>query len=474
MNFSNKENILFINPPSKLGRKLIRNFDCATESKGNYLYQPYDFLLLSSHIKKDQNFLLLDSISDKLNKETVFAKTKEFSPSLVIISIADSNWTEDINFVRDLRNTYPSLCIILFGDSFIDYKSVEKVKSISNGILHNPIEVNFTDILNHIKDEWIELDGFVKPDSYTTKNLKTPKQVRMNLAQHSEFISTKYRWPFAQNYLYSTVFTAWGCPYSCSYCIMAKFPNYYREFSDVLNELTHIKELGLREFYMGDRSFGLPRNNVISLLNGMIKKKLNLKWSTYFHPNQYDPELLELMAKTGCHTIIIGVETSNFEKLKEYGRHTKKDKFFELLNHAKRLKINICGDFLIGLPGESREDILNTIDFSLELDLSFASFNVVAPLAGTSIREKAIEDGRISEDHHHYDSFGFSKVLGNGKLSGAELLKLKNLANRKFYLRINYLFRRIQNIKSCQQLVIQIQEMLQLFYKSRGSKIEID
>jgi radical SAM superfamily enzyme YgiQ (UPF0313 family) len=468
MSISNKEKVIFLNPPSEMGRKIIRNFDCATESKGNYLYQPYDFLLLSSSISENHELKILDAIADKIDFKNVMLRVENFSPSLIVVSIADSNWNEDFYFIKQLRQSYSDLCIIVIGDSFIDSTSVDKIKPYVNGILHNPIFTNFDDIINNKNQDWLDLGGFIKNDSYTKTDLKKPISVHIKMPKHEKFLSNNYRWPFSHNFRYTTVFTAWGCPYSCSYCIMAKFPNYYRPYKEVYDELEYVKTLGVKEFYMGDRSFGLPRNNVISLMEKMITNNINLKWSTYFHPNQYDFELLELMKKSGCHTIIIGIEIANIKKLKQFGRHTKEGRLQELINHCNKIGIKICGDYIIGLPGETKKDVLETIKLSKSLKIDYASFNIAAPLAGSSIRERAIEEGRLKVGELEFDSFGYKKILGNGILSGEELEQLRNIAVRGFYFRVGYLVRSVLRLRTLEQLIIQFQEMIQLFKKSKS------
>lgn len=468
----NKKRIIFLNPPSREGRKLIRNFDCATESKGNYLYQPYDFLLMSAKVPDSLELVIIDGIAEKISKKNIVKKISKESPSIIVISLADSNWHEDFEFVRELRQSYPKTCLIAFGDSFIDPVTVKKIRPYVNGLLHNPIFVDFAEVLKAYDEKkiWLELDGFISGNSYSKIDLKKPVEVKFPIPKHSMFLNRKYRWPFAHNFLYTTIFTAWGCPYSCSYCIMAKFPNYYRDAKDVYEEMLEIKALGLKEFYMGDRSFGLPRNNVINLMNMMIENKIGLKWSTYFHPNQYDPVLLEKMKYSGCHTIIIGIEIANLKKLKSFGRHTKEGRLFELISHCNKIGIKICGDFILGLPGENKKDIMDTIELSKKINIDYASFNIAAPLAGSSIREYAVKEGRMQSGELEYDSFGYTKVLGNGVLKGSELIDLRNLAVRGFYFRISYLIKSLFRIRTVEQLIIQIQEMSQLFLKSKKLK----
>ena len=451
-----REKYFFINPPSKKGRKLIRNFDCATESKGNYLYQPYDFLLLSAQLE-EYEFELVDAIAENLSENTIFSKCD--NAKMFVVALADTNWEEDFEFVKNLRKLFPETPILVFGDSFIEKNARDEIESYVNGILANPIEVNLKNL--DLKN------GYVDSSTYNRSNLKQAVKISIDLPKHRKFLLKKYGWPFSRYKEYTTVFTAWGCPYSCSYCVVAKFPNMYRDYREVIGELENLKEIGIKEVYIGDRSFGLPRENVIALMKEMIKRDLRFSWSTYFHPNQYDEELLDLMKKSGCHTIIIGIETYNFKSLKKYGRHLKIERFNKLIDHAKKIKMQVCGDFIIGLPNETKSDIEKTIRLSKKLGIDYASFNIAAPLAGSSLRHDAIEDGRIKMgDEKHFDSFGYSKVLPNGALSEKEILALRNKAVRQFYFRPSYLIRRLLSITSFEHFLIQAKEMVSIAKKT--------
>ena len=458
--FRDANKILFLNPPASSKKKFIRNFDCATESKGNYLYQPYSLLLLTSSVPSHWKIEVIDSVADKLSVNLTLQKIKNSSPQIVVTALAESNWNEDFAFFKQLKEQEPETLFFVFGDSFIEKESRTTIKPFVSAIIENPFEFNFSKFFDE-KD--YEQGVYTTDKNYSNKK---PREVRFQTPRHDLFKHTSYRWPFTEHLSYTTIFLAWGCPYSCSYCVMAKFPNIYRTGENVLEELIHIKSLGYKEFYMGDRSFGLPMKEVTVLLKQMIETELNLKWSTYFHPNQYTPELLELMAKSGCHTLIIGIESSNIKSLKKFNRNIRSDDFEKLLIHSEKLGIKICGDFILGLPGENKEQILETIKYSTKLKLDYASFNIAAPLPGSSIKELAIKNKLMGKYEKGFDSLGNNKPLGNELINGEELIKLRNYAIRCFYLRPSYLFRRFLKIRTFEQLIIQLQEAFALFSKT--------
>lgn len=459
--------VSFVNPPITPYRKIMRNFDCATESKGNYLYQPYDFLLLSSKVPADWPLQFIDAIASQYDDKEIFSRLEAYRPEVIVCALAATNWQQDLVFVKKLRQSFPDSYLLVFGDLFIEKKPSETISPYVDGILTSPVTFDLKKLENISREDFqaTEHEGFRTDAFYSRSDLKSPTQIYLKGVRHRDFLHQAYRWPFSRYFQYTTIFTAWGCPYSCSYCILNKFPNYWRDYREILDEMEDVRRLGIREIYIGDRSFGLPLPNVIKLLEGMIERKFHFSWSTYFHPNQYTPELLEKMKRAGCHTIIVGVETADQGSLKAYGRHVRQHQFQSLIQHAKALEIEICGDFIIGLPHDTRQSVEETISYACTMGIDFASFNVAAPLAGSSIRSQAITDGKLKEGEEHFDSLGNQRVLSVSSLTPDEIIGLRNKAVFRFYARPYYLIDRLKSIKTPQHLLIQLQEAWQLFRK---------
>lgn len=459
--------VSFVNPAVSPFRKIMRNFDCATESKGNYLYQPYDFLLLSSRIPPAWDLQFIDAVARKLDEKRVLNDLVKYDPQIIVCALAATNWEQDFQFLCEIRERFPNSFLFVFGDLFIENSAAERIAPYINGILTSPVIFKF-DVLEKIslsEFKSSQFEGFRTDDFYTRSDLKAAREISIKHIRHKDFLHPSYRWPFSRHFTYTTIFTAWGCPYSCSYCIMSKFPNYYRSYDEIIEEMKEVASLGIREIYMGDRSFGLPLMNVMKLLQGMIDQRFNFSWSTYFHPNQYTPELLQKMKESGCHTIIVGIENSDQSTLKAYGRHVRQNQFNALIKHAQELKIDICGDFIIGLPHEDTQSVKATILYSKELGIDFASFNIAAPLAGSSIRAIAIAEGKMKLGEEHFDSLGRNKVLSVSKIEEDQIIRLRNQAVFEFYSRPSYLLKRLVSIKSLQHFIIQTQEALQIFAK---------
>lgn len=448
--------VLFVNPPSPNNRKVMRNFDCTTESKGKYLFQPYDFLLLSSSIPQNWNFKFIDFVAQsKMENDSERLKIlSEFRPDILVMAMANTLWDNDLSFLKKIRKNLPRTKILVFGDSFTEDQSITLVSDVVDGVLSTPLDFNFQDFLSNkeVKGLRSPLDGAFSGD-------KTIRQIEIGRPRHESFLSSYYRWPFSKRKIYTTIFTSWGCPYRCGYCVVGNFPNYHRPWEEIIREMDFVHSLGIKEIYIGDRSFGLPYKNIERLLNEMIKRQYHFTWSTYFHPNQYTPKLLSQMKKAGCHTIVTGIESKKQESVKKFGRNIRDDQLNEMLIHAKNLGVNVCGDFILGLPGEDESDVLNTIKWSVELPLDYASFNVATPLPGTKLRELAIERGVISAEDKHFDSSGYTKIMPSDMLSSKQLRQLSRFAVFQFYGRPSYWVERMTKIDTPDEFFIQFDEM---------------
>lgn len=459
--------VVFLNPSISPYKKIMRDFDCAGESKSNYLYQPYDFLLMSGFVPRDWPFKFIDAVADQLTHEEMLRILMEEKPDVIVCSVAGINWNEDLKTIQTLRENFRHAKLFTFGDLFIDQYPRQEVEPFVDGIFSSSVQFHFKNLLD--KDfSYKDHEGFFSGKNWPLKNLKASREIKIPLPRHEHFINQSYRWPFAKSFRYTTITTAWGCPYSCSYCILNKFPNFWRDHKEIIREIIYVKNLGFREFYMGDKSFGLPQQNILSLLDEMIRLNLNMSWSTYFHPNQFTPKLLSKMKMAGCHTIIIGIETTQLSALKRYGRHVREDQFKELLDYAKKIGMEICGDFIIGLPHETNQSLEELIDFACSLDLDYASFNLATPLPGSSLRKLAVDTGKIDQADQHFDSSGHNKVISMVEISASELKSLQARAVRKFYLRPSWLIQRLLKIRDLEHLTIQIQEGRELF-RSRVS-----
>lgn len=458
---NNSGSVCFINPPGPAN--LYRGIVCAYVSKANYIWQPHDFINLSAQIPEDFNLKFIDCSINNRDSYYLFKEIKGLNPALVIIAISSIILEQDLRFLKDFKSEFPAVKCLVLGNILLEKVFWERVLEYADGLILNSLDI---DLLGYLKDgksgsaNLILKDGTHQPYD-GTQNKGKAKKVSIGIPRHEIFVNRKYRFPFVKSHLYSAISSQFGCPFQCGYCSWAKIPVSYRDYNEVAEEIGVIKSLGVRDIFFADPSFGFPKENARHMLEEMIKKDFKMRWSCYANPLLIGRDYLKLMKEAGCHTVIIGVDDENFDMLNtKYGRAVSKEQLSGFCKHCQELGIQICGDFIIGLEG-SRNSIDNLINIASEFRLDYASFNIYAILAGSKVREQLIREGKFSPFDISADPSGNFGRIDKG------LIRLRDQAVRKFYLRPTYLLKRMSGIRSLTEFVIQFKEMTAML-KSLG------
>ncbi len=168
----------------------------------------------------------------------------------------------------------------------------------------------------------------------------------------------------------------------------------------------------------------------------LTRRKLDVVWYCNGRINLMTRELLEAMYGAGCRAIAYGIESGNQEILDSMKKSITLSQVREVVKHTKEAGINICGYFMIGMPGETRATIRETLSLARELDLDFQSFSLVTPLPGTELYDSARKAGLIPDGK---TDLGEWSLHVNANLtrdcSDTDLTAFANEAFREFYLK---------------------------------------
>ncbi len=441
-----KKNILFLNPP---GNKIyIRDYYCSKVSKAYYLPQPVDLLMQTAHFDSAlYNLKVIDAIAEKKSIAQTLEEVIDFKPELVIGMIGAVSLDEDAPFYASLKEKIPNVKIACSGDALLeDFE--EKLTT------HNWLDLIVTNFYGNGALCWLEgrptdAQGIVylENGAVVEQHAKRAKPLDMSVPKQKLFTGN-YRMPFANAEPIATVLTNYACPYPCTFCIMSTLPYTTRTAESIIEELKYLKAEGYRFIYFSDQTFYQSKAITKAVLEWMVEVNYGINWMCFSRVDVVDKAELTLMKKAGCKLIMFGVEWAENEPLEHYKKHYTVDQIRHTFKLAKELKIQRLGTFLIGVPGQSKESILSTVKFAIEIDADYASFNVAVPRSNTSFREEAIKDGLIDASVQVMDQSGEQVTMGTGELTRDELQALKNKAYRTFYFRPSYIFKRLANISN--------------------------
>ena len=241
-----------------------------------------------------------------------------------------------------------------------------------------------------------------------------------------------------------------GCPYQCRFCTIPAYGTKYRDIENVMEEMRVIHAQGFKEILFQDPTLTVNSKFLTQLLSRMIEEDFQFGFSCNSDINSMNEAKIALLKDAGCHTVNIGLESGDDKILIRYKKKLNTQKAREVVRLFRKYRIRTLGYFIVGLPGETEETIMATINLATSLKLDFASFAIATPDVGSDLRREAIEEGWIKEDVDFFDSTE-NPVLQVPGLPIERITHLRNLAERKFYLRPSYILGRLVKIRELRQ-----------------------
>jgi len=430
-----KQTILLLNPPYV--KSVIRDNYCCFTSKSNYIWPSIDLLVLSGILSKRFNIKVIDAVIEKLKVNECLEKIITIKPEIVISLTGSATYIEDFKFFKMIDRNIKTRLFILGNIAVFKPKLMFDRLSFLEAILHN-----FTskDIVKYILGK----KGQTTSISYRTEsgfklgkiNIQKSKNsfISYPIPRHELFSLEKYQVPFMEQKPMTTVLTAFGCPFSCKFCVASRINYRPRKIISIKKELDFLAKIGIKEFFFEDSTFNANKLYCEKLCKMMIGNKYSFSWSANIHSAFLDIPIAKLMMKAGCHTIHVGVENYSDAILKDNLKATNRQKIFNAFSVAKEVGLNTLGYFIIGLPGETEESIQKTIDFSKKLNPTFASFSIVTADYGTRMRKELIKNKLLDKTVKVFDSSGITNIKHN-KIRKKELNTLLKISYIKFYLR---------------------------------------
>ena len=219
---------------------------------------------------------------------------------------------------------------------------------------------------------------------------------------------TRYNVPFLL-YPYVSLYSTRGCPAQCTFCLWPQTLSGHawrkRSTDDVAAEMAHAKELfpEVKEFFFDDDTFNIQKARTVELCAKL--KPLKLTWSCTSRVTT-DRETLKAMREAGCRLLIVGFESGDPQILKNIKKGATVERARDFARDCHESGLTIHGDFILGLPGETRESIRNTINFAKSLDVETIQVSIAHAYPGTEFYDFAAENGFIINNGAMVDEGG--------------------------------------------------------------------
>jgi radical SAM superfamily enzyme YgiQ (UPF0313 family) len=238
---------------------------------------------------------------------------------------------------------------------------------------------------------------------------------------------------------YAPLFTSRGCPYKCNYCHDVFGKSYrWRSPESVLDEMAHlVSRYGVGEFQIVDDIYNLHKPRMRRIAKGVIERfgarKLHFCFPNGLRGDILEPADLPLLAEMGVYEMYIAIETVTPRLQTLIDKHLDVDKTRRAIEAAAANGIMVRGLFMIGFPTETLEEMRASIDFAMELPLTFAAFLLVVPQKGTPIHEWAKKVDAAAVEEVSLKDY-FCERPWYQLAYGVDLPRIQRRAYQRFYL----------------------------------------
>jgi hopanoid biosynthesis associated radical SAM protein HpnJ len=386
---------------------------------------------------------LIDAPPHRTKLAEIVAQAKDFD--LVVLHTSTPSFASDVKTVEALKAANPGLKAGLIGakvavqsdSSLVDAPAVDFVARN---------EFDFT--IKEVADgrDWAAIKGlsFRNGEGVIVHNEDRPVVHDMDSLP---FVTPVYKRDLVmENYFigylkhpYISFYTGRGCKSRCTFCLWPQTVggHHYRTRSvgHVIDEIRYCMKAfpQTREFFFDDDTFtdDLPRAEAIARELG----KLGVTWSCNAKAN-VPRDSLKVMRDNGLRLLLVGYESGNQQILHNIKKGMRIEVAERFTKDCHELGIAIHGTFIMGLPGETKETIQETIRFATRINPHTIQVSLAAPYPGTFLYNQAVEKGWLDADHAELIDNGIQIApLHYDHLSHTEIFTSVEEFYRRFYLR---------------------------------------
>ncbi len=423
--------ILFVNPPAPDRGIWIRSQHRVGRRSREGMIWPQVSLAQLAALFPDYKVAVIDAIPTRMSWPDFEAELERLRPRYYVTQVTAPTLRNDMYgafLARSLgaktiafgthvtpvpletMEAFPALDYVLIGEPELTLRELVDFSEREAGRGERPLEADFRRRLDKLfRDSDPTWEG-IAADLSGIKGLvwRRGSEVVINpprpfirhlddlpIPRHELLPLKHYRAPLVKG-SYAFVVTSRGCPAGCRFCI--KHVSYgqsvrFRSPENVLEELEYLVSLGVHSVHMYADLFTVSREQVTGICEGILERKLNIRWTCNSRVDFVDPEMLQLMHRAGCWMISWGIESGNREILRRVRKGITPEQVERALRWSREAGIHNWGYFIIGLPGETEETIQETIRFAKKLPLDLALFHIAAPHPGTPFFFEVVENG---------------------------------------------------------------------------------
>lgn len=378
-----------------------------------------------------ENSKLIDAPPHKTQLAEVVAQARDFD--LAVLHTSTPSFKSDVKVIEAMKQANPNLKVGLIGAKV----AVESDKSLEQAPIVDFVARNEFDFT--IKDvadgkNWADIKGMSYRNSQGVIVHNEDREILENMDSLPWVTPIYKRDLVIENYFigylkhpYISIYTGRGCKSRCTFCLWPQTVGGHRyrtrSVGHVVEEIAWAQKAfpQVKEFFFDDDTFtdNLPRAEAIAKELG----KLGITWSCNAKAN-VPRETLKILRDNGLRLLLVGYESGNQQILHNIKKGMRIEVAEKFTKDCHELGIQIHGTFILGLPGETKETIEETIRFATRINPHTLQVSLAAPYPGTFLYQQAIENGWLDDANAelvdengvqiaplHYDHLSHSEIF---------------------------------------------------------------
>ena len=389
------------------------------------LWPPLGLLYIATNIRahRDDEIKVVDAFCENLSKEVFVNRVVKEAPEVIGLNCSTHTFLDAINALKDIRRELPNAVLLLGGyHATFAAERILKEYPFVNYIIKGEAEHAFIQLLQCIESgrKPSNVDGisFLDKGKYISNKLTLIKDLDSlpfpdrDLTQVADYGYSHrgIRLTFGK---LTSIITARGCPFNCSYCSCAAFSHRkwrYRSAENVVDEIEVIFNQGFENCVVVDDNFTFKPKRVEKICDLIRSRKIKMQFYCEGRVNNASYSLLRKMKRAGFNVIYFGGESASQHVLDYYNKTITPEQTRRAVANAKKAGMGVVVSFILGAPVESRKDVFNTIDFIKQIHPHAIQLNILECLLGTPIWDDLVRKGLVDPDdwktHHRcYEYF---------------------------------------------------------------------
>ena len=424
--------------------------------RGGTLYYPIWLSYATAVLEREHETELVDAPALNWSREDVVKDVKRFKPDLVVMDSSFPSLNNDIEVAEAVKESYPNAKLVFVGPPASQFP--ERILQSEGIDIVARWEYDFTlkEIAEAIEEDkdFTDIKGILYREN--GKIIQNPNRAFTSSDDLDKipFVSKIYKKHLnIEDYSLGTslypevqIFTGRGCPNQCTFCswpqtLMGRkyrvrsIENVIDEFEYIQEELSEVKEI-----FIEDDTFTINKRRVLEFCKEYKKRRLNIVWACNARVG-LNYEAMKAMKKENCRMLITGYESGSDEILQNIKKGITVEQIKQFSKNMKKAGLIEHSDFIIGLPGETKETIKMTKELIKELKPHLLQVSVASPFPGTEFYNWCRGNGYLLTDdpNEYLDDQGHQKaIISYPELTNEEMVKEVDKILKDYYMSLNY------------------------------------